>query len=122
MPPVKRLAAAGVTVFSGSDNIRDAWSSYGSGDMLERAMLVGYRNELSSDEDLALALSLATTAPAKVLGIETYALAPGMPADLVAIPADSLPEAVVDHPRRKLVMKRGRVVAVDGSLVAPLKI
>ena len=39
MPPVKRLVAAGVTVFAGSDNIRDAWSPYGNGDMLERAML-----------------------------------------------------------------------------------
>ena len=54
MPPVKRLTAAGVVVFTGSDNIRDAWSPYGNGDMLERAMLVGYRNGLEADEDLAL--------------------------------------------------------------------
>ena len=120
MPPVKRLVAAGVTVFSGSDNIRDAWSPYGNGDMLERAMLVGYRNELSADEELELALGLATDAPAKVLGIARYGIGEGMPADLVAIPAGSVAEAVVNHPTRKLVMKRGRVIAQDGRLVAPL--
>ena len=40
MPPVRRLVAAGVRVFAGSDNIRDAWSPLGDGDMLARAMLV----------------------------------------------------------------------------------
>ena len=30
------LRGAGVTVFAGSDNIRDCWSPYGNGDMLER--------------------------------------------------------------------------------------
>ena len=59
MPPVKRLVAAGVTVFAGSDNIRDAWSPYGSGDMLERAMLTGYRQGFLADADLVLAFQLA---------------------------------------------------------------
>jgi len=122
MPPVKRLVAAGVAVFSGSDNIRDAWAPYGNGDMLERAMLVGYRNGLNADADLALALDLTTHAPAKVLGLSNYGLAVGAPADLVAIPVASVSEAVVEHPTRKLVMKRGRVVAQDGRLVAPLTI
>lgn len=122
MPPVKRLIDAGVAVFSGSDNIRDAWSPYGNGDMLERAMLVGYRNGLSADADLALALDLATHVAAKVLGLKQYGLEVGAPADLVAIPSASVPEAVVDHPTRRLVLKRGRVVAEHGKLVAPLTI
>ena len=69
MPPVKRLVAAGVTVFAGSDNIRDAWSPYGNGDMLERAMIIGYRQGLLADEDVELAFSLATSAAARVLGL-----------------------------------------------------
>ncbi|QYU66120.1 amidohydrolase family protein [Leptolyngbya sp. 15MV] len=58
--PVKRLIAEGVTVFCGSDNIRDAWSPYGNGDMLERARLVGYRAALLTDEELRLGLDLVT--------------------------------------------------------------
>ena len=39
-------AGGWLTVFAGSDNIRDAWSPYGNGDMLERAMLIGWRSGL----------------------------------------------------------------------------
>ncbi len=120
MPPVKRLRAAGVTVFAGSDNIRDAWSPYGNGDMLERAALIGYRQGLNSDEGLALALDLATEAAAKVLGLENYGLAEGCAADLIAVRAESVAEAVAAHPPRMLVMKRGRVVARDGKLLEDL--
>jgi cytosine/adenosine deaminase-related metal-dependent hydrolase len=116
MPPVKRLVAAGVTVFAGSDNIRDAWSPYGNGDMLERAMLIGYRQGLLADEDLALAFDRATGAAARVLGRAKGEIAVGGSADLFAVPAETLAEAVASHPPRTLVMKRGRVVARNGSL------
>ena len=117
MPPVKRLRAAGVTVFAGSDNIRDAWSPYGNGDMLERAAIVGYRQDFRADEDLALALDLATHAAAKVLGLADHGLAEGRAADLVAIRAELVPEAVASHPLRLLVMKRGKIVARHGKVV-----
>jgi cytosine/creatinine deaminase len=117
MPPVKRLCAAGVTVFGGSDNIRDAWSPYGNGDMLERATLIAYRQGFLADEDLALALSLVTEAPASVLGLDDYTLKEGAWADLVAVPVASVPEAVVEHPPRLLVMKRGRIIARNGKLL-----
>ena len=41
----------------------------------------------------------------------------GSPADLVVVEAGSIPEAVATRPRRKMVMKAGRVVARDGALV-----
>jgi cytosine deaminase len=120
MPPVRRLIDAGVEVFAGSDNIRDAWSPYGSGDMLERAMLIGYRQGFLADEDLELAFSLAGAAGARVLGLAGYGLSLGAPADLVAIGAGSIAEAVASHPPRKLVMKRGRILARDGVAVADI--
>ena len=118
MPPVKRLVAAGVTVFAGSDNIRDAWSPYGNGDMLERAMLIGYRQGLLADADLELAFDLANGAAARVLGRSGHAIEVGAAADLVALPAASLAEAVAAHPPRTLVMKGGRVLARDARLAA----
>jgi len=116
MPPVKRLRAAGVTVFAGSDNIRDAWSPYGNGDMVERAAVIGYRQGFLADEDLALALDLATHAAAWVLGLEGYGLTEGCAADLVAVRAESVAEAAASHPARMLVMKRGEIVAREGKL------
>ena len=116
MPPVKRLIDAGVRVFAGSDNIRDAWSPYGDGDMLARAMLIGYRQGFLADCDLALAFDLANRRGAEVLGLADHGLRVGAVADLVAIAAGSIPEAVATHPPRALVMKRGGVVARAGEL------
>jgi cytosine deaminase len=114
MPPVARLRAAGVTVFVGSDNIRDAWSPYGNGDLLERAMLVGYRQGMMSDTALCDAVSLVTEAPARVLGVdEDYGLHIGARADIVALQAGSVPEALVTRPGGRIVIKRGRVVSQD---------
>lgn len=111
MPPVLALRAAGVLVCAGTDNIRDAWWPYGSGDMLERADMIGYRQGLFTDDELAIAFDLATHAGAAVLGIDRYGLDPGARANLVAIAAASVPEAVAAPPERLLVLHDGQIVA-----------
>jgi cytosine deaminase len=110
MPPVKLLLDRGVLVFAGSDNIRDAWSPFGNGDMVERAMLIAYRSGMSSDADLCAAFDLATTSAARALGLKDYGLAAGNPADLVVFHAAAVPEAVAIHAPRDLVIKAGRIV------------
>jgi cytosine deaminase len=117
VPPVKRLRAAGVNVACGHDGICDLWGPYGSGDMLERAMHVAYRNTFRRDEDIELALEAATFGGARALGLDPYGLEPGAPADLVIVSARTAAEAVVTQPVRELVLKRGRVVARDGAVV-----
>jgi cytosine/adenosine deaminase-related metal-dependent hydrolase len=116
MPPVLRLAAAGVTVFAGSDNIRDAWWPYGDGDMLDRAMMIGYRQGFFTNEDLTHAFAMSTALPAKVLGLQSYGPDIGRSADLVIIPAVSVPEAVLSRPKERTVIKRGRIVSQEGIL------
>ncbi|MGE0574319.1 MAG: amidohydrolase family protein [Reyranella sp.] len=118
IPPLKLLHEHGVSVFGGSDNIRDAWSPFGNGDMLERAMMIGYRANFRHDEELAFAFDMVTAAAARVLGVAAYGLAVGAPADFVVVEAASLAEAVATRPRRKLVIKAGRIIARDGVLVA----
>lgn len=114
MPPVLRLHAAGVTVFAGSDNIRDAWSPYGDGDMLDRAAVIGARQGFDRDEDLRHGFAMATGLAAGVLGLSGYGLAVGSAADLVVLDAASIPEAVVGRPRPRTVLKRGHIVVADG--------
>ena len=53
VPPVNALRARGVTVFAGSDNIRDCWSPYGNGDILDRAAIIAERHEMFTDRELA---------------------------------------------------------------------
>jgi cytosine/adenosine deaminase-related metal-dependent hydrolase len=111
VPPLKRLAAAGVVVCAGSDGLRDTWGPYGNADMLERATLLGMRNNLRRDDELPLALAACTTGGAAALGLADYGIAPGCHADLVLVPAETLGEAVAQHPAPRTVIRRGRVVA-----------
>jgi cytosine deaminase len=117
LPPVKRLRAAGVRVFAGNDNIRDTWSPFGNGDMLERAMLTAWRSGFRTDEDLETALDLATHAGAAVLGLPDYGITPGCRADFFTVRAACAAEAVSARPVRGLVVKGGTIVARDGVLV-----
>ena len=118
-PPVRRLHDAGVRLFTGSDGVRDAWGPLNSGDMLERAFLVAYRNGFRRDPDIELCLHMATGFGAAIMGAADHGLAPGCAADLVLVEAETVAEAVVEHPRRALVMKGGRTVAENGTLRLP---
>lgn len=117
VPPLKRLLAAGVTVFAGSDNIRDAWSPYGNGDMLERAQIMGQRQDLRTNEELRLAFDTVTRVNAAILGVGNHAVKVAATADLVVLDAPSVEEAVAGRARRRLVLKRGRIVAEEGVLI-----
>ncbi|MBW6401088.1 amidohydrolase family protein [Roseomonas sp. HJA6] len=118
VPLVAPCRAAGVTIFGGNDGIRDTWTPYGSPDMLERAMLIGLRNNLRRDDEIALAFDCVSDAGAAGCGFAGHGLAPGARADLVLVEARSLAEAVVARPPRRLVVSGGRIVARDGILVA----
>jgi cytosine deaminase len=111
VPPLLECRAAGVTVAGGNDGIRDTWTPYGRPDMLERAMLIGLRNNLRRDDEIAIAFDCVTTAGARACGFAAHGLAPGCVADLVLVRAESLAEAVVARPPRELVISRGRIVA-----------
>lgn len=112
--PLKLLAEHGINVGCGNDGIRDLWSPYGNGDMLERAMFVAYRGDLRRDQDIEAALDTATYNGAKILGLEKYGLDVGCKADLVVVPARNVAEAVVSRPPRNLVVKNGQIVMNRG--------
>jgi cytosine deaminase len=116
-PPVAILRAAGVTVFTGSDNIRDSWWPYGDGDMLRRAEIIGYRSGFYVDEELAAAFDVVTAAGAKALRLEDYGIAVGAKADFVTLDASHVPEAVVAVPKGRRVFKAGRLVAENGAVI-----
>ena len=117
LPPVRALRDRGVTVFAGNDGVRDPWTPFGNGDMLQRAMLLAWRSGFRTDDDLAAALDCVTAAGATVLGLEGYGLKPGDRADLVTVAAETRAEAVAQHPPRGVVLKAGRLVARDGHLL-----
>ncbi|WP_027551654.1 amidohydrolase family protein [Bradyrhizobium sp. Cp5.3] len=120
-PPVLALRNAGVTVFSGNDNIRDSWWPYGDGDMLRRATTIGYRSGFNVDEELRVAFDVVTEAGAKALRLEGYGLKVGAKADFVTLNAEHVPEAVVACPAARSVYKDGKLVASNGKIVGKRK-
>ena len=114
LPPVKKLRERGVEVFIGNDDVRDTWAPYGDGDLLIRAMLLSWRSGYRADEDLAVAFDCASAAARRVFGHDDRGIAGGAPADLFTVHAETLGEAVAQHPPRGRVFKAGRLVASDG--------
>ncbi|WP_235513575.1 MULTISPECIES: amidohydrolase family protein [unclassified Sphingomonas] len=109
-PPIKLLRGAGVRVFAGNDNIRDAWWPYGDADMLGRASMIGYRSGFFTDADLAVALDLATTDAATVIGRQRHGLAVGDEATFVIVDADNAAPAVAAPPANRRLVQRGVMV------------
>jgi cytosine/adenosine deaminase-related metal-dependent hydrolase len=114
-PSLKRLHAAGVRFGAGVDGFRDTWGPYGNGDMLERAMLLGMKNNLRRDDELAMALDVCTTGGAAAMDRSLHALEVGGRGDVVIVEGESVGEAIVTHQPRKLVVTAGNVVARDGA-------
>ncbi len=109
-PPIAALAEAGVNVCLGSDNIRDAWSPMTVLGMFERAMLAAYRSGFREDAQVRQCLDLSIEGGAKALGLPPRKLALGGAADLIAVGACNVPEAVMERPKPALVVRGGEVV------------
>ena len=126
--PLEALRAAGVRVGLGQDGIRDYWSPYGNGDMLERSWQLAFRAGVRKDEMIEACADVASRGGRSVVDGGTWStssvvddgiagLAVGAPAELVVVAADTVTAAVMDHPPRRIVIHDGRVVARDGDIV-----
>lgn len=104
---VRALLDAGVTVAGGGDNVQDPFNEIGSGDPLETAQLLVAAAHL----DCATAYELVSGGARTILGLPKGAVAPGAPADLVAVKAASLREAVAVRSEQRVVIRAGRVLA-----------
>ena len=113
MPPLMLLRRAGVRVFCGNDDVRDTWSPYGNADMLERASIIGWREDLRHDHLLHELFAMISSDGAAALGIEAYGLTTGCPATFFTLPAENIPEAIGSHPSRRYVFHKGRQVAPE---------
>jgi cytosine deaminase len=115
LPPLMLLRRAGVRVFCGNDDIRDTWSPYGNADMLERAAVIGWREDIRHDDLLAELFAMAGSVGAEVLGIADHGIAPGHAAHFFTIAAENVADAIGRHPVRGKVFHAGRLVASGGQ-------
>lgn len=104
----------GVNLALGSDGVRDSWSPFGTGSMVDRAHLLGYLTGAGTDAELERVFRIASTAGGRMLGIpeieEWEGPRSGTRLEFVA---EHIAQVVVERPKPRLVMRRGVVVAAD---------
>ncbi|MFD2333142.1 amidohydrolase family protein [Cohnella sp. GCM10020058] len=105
--PVRILLDAGVNVCYGTNNVRNAFTPFGTGDPLDIALLLAQTAYMGTAADARSLLGMCTDRAAKALGIEGWKLRPGAPADFALIRADSVEDLVYDRPRERVSIRRG---------------
>ncbi len=120
VPSIMRLKEAGVRVGGGCDGIRDTWGPWGQPDMLDRARIIGMKNGLRSDIELAHVFHVISQGGADVMRLENYGLEIGCNADLTLLAGETLAHAVVDIAPRPLVLKAGHVTARQGKAIVEM--
>jgi cytosine deaminase len=111
MTRVPELIAAGVDVAFGHDCVMDPWYGLGSGDMLEVAHMGLHVAQMTGQDAIEQCFRAVTEVPARILALPGYGVAPGCHADLVVLDAASPVEAIRLRAARRLVLRRGAVVA-----------
>ncbi|TDU06022.1 cytosine deaminase [Streptomyces sp. 846.5] len=104
--PVRRLLAAGVAVAAGSGALRDLANPVGRVDPLEAAFLLAASGELDEVE----AYERVSGAARWALGLAPVRVAPGAPADILAVRGDTL-RGVLSGGHSRVVVHGGRVVS-----------
>ena len=107
--PIRKLRDAGVNVSLASNNIRNPFTPYGNGDLMQVAMLAIPVAHLGGADDLPTVLSMITTNPAKALKLKDYGMVEGARASVVLLDTKRYQDAIIDVPARLLVVKDGNV-------------
>jgi cytosine/creatinine deaminase len=111
MTRVPEMLAQGIDVAFGHDCVMDPWYSLGSGDMLEVAHMGLHVAQMTGQDAMRACFQAVTETPARILGLEGYGLQPGCHADLVLLDAGDPVEAIRLRAARRLVLRRGQMVA-----------
>ena len=97
--PVAELHDAGVRVAFSSNNVRNAFTPYGTVDVLDTALLLAHM-QARAGLDLDTLLDMGTSTAAGLLDVDGHDLAPGSRADLVLLDAPDVHTGVLDRARR----------------------
>ena len=112
VPDLDRFDQHGVALVAGSDGVRDSWSPFGTGSMVDRAHLLAYRTGALTDADLERAFRIASTHGGEMLGLPEIANWTADSGTRLEFAAENLAQLVTDRPAPERVLRDGRPVAV----------
>lgn len=106
VPNLDRFERHGVRLAAGSDGVRDSWSPFGTGSMVDRAHLLAYRTGAITDADLERAFRIASVAGGEMLGLSDLTTWNEAETRL-EFNAESIAQLVVDRPVPDVVVRHG---------------
>ena len=108
---IKELLGAGVNCAYAHNDNANMFGPYGRMDMLEAGLFVIHMGEFTRMEDAETIMDMATTNPAKIMGLDGYDLEEGLAANFNVLDAPSAYEAFRTNADRRYVIRQGRIVA-----------
>ena len=101
----------GVNVAFSSNNIRNAFTPFGRGDLLMIGAIYEHVAQLGTIANQKMLLDMITKNPAKLFGVEeTYGLEEGKKADLNVLGTKHVSDIFLDVPVREYVIKHGNII------------
>lgn len=108
---VRELIAGGVNVAAASNNIRNAFTPSGRGDLFEIGLLLAHAAHMTGAAERGLIPDLFTRNAARALGVQdSCGVEPGRPADFVVLESASWDDLIIDQPEKRYVVKRGEII------------
>lgn len=105
--PVSILREAGVNVAAGADNVQDPFNPMGRADPLETASLM----VMASHQNANQAMYMVTSAASQVVHNHLASITVGQQANLVAVPASNVREAIAMGPPDRFVVYGGVAIS-----------
>jgi len=120
--PIKNLQDNKIPLGHGSDQVRDHWLAHGNinpiEEMLIQSLNLGTDYEYTMNRNLDRIWQMVTTGGAAVLAMEDdYGIKTGTPADIVVHGSSSRQWTIIEQSVPRVVIKDGRIVARDGTII-----
>ena len=104
---IHALLQARAKLAAGGDNVQDVFNPIGCGDPLQTAQLV----MAAGQQDVETAYRLVSDGGRSVMGLPSVRVEAGAPAELLAVRARSLGQAIATATEDRVVMRGERIIA-----------
>ncbi len=106
--PAHRLLGHGVTCSISTNNVLNPFTPFGDCSLIRMANLYANVNQVAAQEGMESCLDMITGQAARLMRLNDYGIAPGMPADLVVLDCASTSQVIAELAQPLTGYKRGR--------------
>ena len=119
---VKELWQQGQNVSLGNDCIQDPWYNFGTGSMLDVALMAVHVCQMTGRKEVDACYDMITVNGAKTLSIADYGIGIGKPANLIVLDAIDRFTAIQKRAVAKYVISQGKLISQTTPVQTHLKL